>query len=94
MGPHDTFLKRQREFYEAYGYTMAQWATMEYVISSLFVAMTKMREEVGREVFYSARSFLGRSDMFLAAAKHARTVPAGRTFLIDAMSLAREWART
>ena len=94
MGPHERYFQKHRDFYHAYGIAMSLWASVERGFADLFVAITGMQATVGQSVFFSARSFQGRADMFLAATDHARTVPAGRAFLRDAMNLAKRWQST
>jgi hypothetical protein len=52
------------------------------------IRLSGMKETPGFAVFYSARSFQGRVDMVRALVEFARTIPAGRTFLTDALNVA------
>lgn len=94
MGPHDHFQEIQRDFYHAYGLAMSGWAEIENSFAAIFVTMTQIPAKTGRAIFYSAHSFVGRQDMFLAAVDHAKVVPDGREFLRGAMRHAREWSAT
>jgi hypothetical protein len=94
MGPHERYLEKHSEFYHAYGLAMANWSELERTFANLFVAMTRMQADTGLAIFYSARSFLGRADMFMAAAATAPTLPKGREFLVQAMKRAQAWTAT
>jgi hypothetical protein len=54
-------------FYKELGKTIASWSRVEDGLFEWFKQCTGMREQLARAVFYSSRSFEGRSDMLLAA---------------------------
>lgn len=84
----------EREFYQAYGAAMANWAGLEYELGNLFISLTGLPERMGRAIFFSARSFLGRADMITECIPFVRTVPDGKRYLVDLVKLARKWAET
>lgn len=59
--------KRPPDFFHSYGIAMAQWAYVELRLSQWFEELTGMSEDMARTIFFSARSFQGRSDMVDAA---------------------------
>lgn len=56
-------------FHKAYGEAMAAWSAIEHAILTLFAKSTKMDEITAQAVFFSAKSFNSRIDMFTAALK-------------------------
>jgi hypothetical protein len=46
---------------------MAAWATVERELSTLFWLVTQIKPAMAIKIFYSARSFKERADMFKAA---------------------------
>ena len=55
------------EFLRRYGRAMAAWATVERELSTLFWLVTQIKPAMAIKIFYSARSFKERADMFKAA---------------------------
>jgi hypothetical protein len=51
------------DFYQQYGRTLAAWSHVEMMLFSFFRTITNMSEPMARGIFYSARSYQGRSDM-------------------------------
>lgn len=82
----------QKEFYHAYGSAMGQWSQIEYTLGDYFIHITGLEERLGRKVFFSARSFLGRVEMLEAAIPFAKVVPSGREFLTGTVLKVRKWA--
>lgn len=82
----------QKAFYHAYGAAMGQWSQIEYTLGNYFIHITGMDERLGRKVFFSARSFLGRIEMLEAAILFAKVVPSGREFLTGSILKVRKWA--
>jgi hypothetical protein len=82
----------ERDFYVTYGRTMASWAMLEMSLYLLFLRLTGMRRPMGMAVFYSARSFLGRSEMVSACIDHVRDIPAAKAFLRGAIGRANSYA--
>ena len=64
-GPDDEAITS--DFYRAYGHAIAFWAHLESMQSLLFKQVTGMTNEVSRRVFFSAKSYSARADMFDAA---------------------------
>ena len=64
-GPEDEAITAA--FYQAYGHAIAFWAHLESMQCLLFRQVTGMTKEVSRRVFYSAKSYSARADMFDAA---------------------------
>lgn len=60
-------IEELHRFYTAYGRAMSQWARIESELCQWFTQITKMTPATASAVFYSSRSFNGRSDMFEAA---------------------------
>jgi hypothetical protein len=79
--------KRQasEEFVLAYGDAMVQWANIEVNLAVWFRRITLMpMPETAQAIFFSARSFQGRSDMFAAALDHVPAESQDLAFLRDA----------
>lgn len=55
------------EFLRLYGLAMGSWATIERELGTLFAFITRIDPALAMQLFYSARSFTGRVDMFRAA---------------------------
>jgi len=55
------------EFLRLNGGAMAAWATVERELGTVFAFVSGMKPAMAMQVFYSARSFKGRFDMFKAA---------------------------
>jgi hypothetical protein len=91
MPLYGSMREEDKEFYYVYGRAMSNWADIEVALGNLFLAITGMPAELGRPVFFSARSFLGRAEMLASAIPTAKTVPAGKRFLSEAVTLARTW---
>jgi hypothetical protein len=58
--------KTRKDFLRRYGAAMAAWATVERELGTLFAFVTAIKPAMAMQVFYSARSFNGRADMFRA----------------------------
>lgn len=80
------------EFYLAYGRAMANWAELERALCNLFIRLTGMKSDIAWDIFYSARSLQGRVDMVQVAIPYARTIPAGREFLVRATRIISSYA--
>ncbi len=63
----------RNEFLRRYGAAMSAWANVERELGTLFSFVTGMQPAMATQVFYSARSFNGRADMFKAALVTAET---------------------
>jgi hypothetical protein len=85
------FDARERAFYLAYGEAMAHWAELEHYLGNLFIILTGLAPDLGRSIFYSARSFLGRADMVTACIPFAKTLPQGMAFLDGVVKRARQY---
>jgi hypothetical protein len=59
--------KAEAPFFEAYGRAVLAWAELEDMQVLLFRQMTGMPPNIARPVFYSAKSYSARADMFEAA---------------------------
>jgi len=81
-------------FYLAYGRTLGTWAAIERELGGLFVRMSGTTQAIGLAIYYSAKSFAGRSDMVAALVDHTRTVPSGKEFIRRAVALANEYSQT
>lgn len=81
-----------KTFYLQYGRAMANWAQLENSMAGVFSRLTKIEGRMSGDIFYSARSFLGRADMLHACVPHARTLPAGREFLTRSINRAMGYA--
>ena len=57
----------EREFMIAFGRVLAEWSYIETSLFGIFGLVTGLDEEMARSIFYSARSFNGRSDMLREA---------------------------
>jgi hypothetical protein len=57
----------EKEFFEAYGRAIAQWADFEYGLAHLFALVTDMHDRVAVRVFFSARTSQARLDMINGA---------------------------
>ena len=68
---HEYTKVARSRFHEAYGQTMMAWSALEEMLFHWFVVTTKLDEAIARAVFYSARSFTGRRDMFAATLPHS-----------------------
>lgn len=79
-------------FYRDYGKVLAAWSHVEMMMFSLFNRLTGMEEETARAVFYSARSFTGRADMFAAIISTLEVSPAYRECLKKLLKVAREYS--
>jgi hypothetical protein len=55
------------EFHFVYGCVLAAWGNVERGLFFWFAALTGMREDMARAIFYSSRSFNGRAEMLEAA---------------------------
>lgn len=73
-------------FYLEYGRTLAQWAAIEARLSFWFEYVTKMPPPMASRIFYSARSFSGRSEMLEAAISQAKLPDAELEFIKEAVS--------
>lgn len=60
------------EFHHAFGCAMSEWAGVERSLFYWFTYITRMKSEMARAVFYSARSFNARADMLAAAIAEAK----------------------
>ena len=58
--PREAFMKQ-------FGEAMGAWAVTERELSTVFALATGMKPEMAIQIFYSARSFKGRYDMFKSA---------------------------
>ena len=85
--------KLDSDFYLPFGRALANWARVEQGMGHWFVRLSGMKEAPGLAVFYSARSFQGRVDMVRALVEFARTVPAGREFIRDALNVASAYSQ-
>lgn len=65
-------IRAQDSFYLQYGKTLDGWSILENSVSLFFAKLTGMTPTKARRVFYSARSFNGRADMFEAALSATR----------------------
>jgi hypothetical protein len=59
--------RAEREFYEAYGRAIAEWAVFEYCLSQLFAQVTDMHPTVAVRVFFAARTSQARLEMLSKA---------------------------
>jgi hypothetical protein len=83
--------ENQEKFHQAYGAAMGQWAGVENALSYLFVRLTGTPEGMGRDLFFSARSFLGRVDMLAACISHVQDLPEAKDFLRELVKKAGNW---
>lgn len=61
-----------RDLHQELGHALSAWADLEDALCDCFKYVTAIQDRnISRAIFYSSRSFLGRSDMLLAAL-HAR----------------------
>jgi hypothetical protein len=82
------------KFYTVLGRAMAEWANLEYALALWFAKATISREEnqiLAYNIFYSARSFLGRYDMLKAATASPRLTADERKFIRKASKLASDY---
>lgn len=91
MVEYRTFFEGRRDFYHQYGSTLAYWAAIEEHLGLYFIQIAGLHPDVGWAIYHSSRSFLGRVDMLSACIPHAKTVPAGREFLLRAVTISRQW---
>jgi hypothetical protein len=74
------------EFIKAYGEALLEWSYVENRLSRWFGHLTGLSHAMARAVFYSARSFQGRSDMLSAVIPAASIANEGaRRFIHDAL---------
>ncbi|MEX0955212.1 MAG: hypothetical protein WDZ83_08385 [Rhizobiaceae bacterium] len=69
------------EFFMYYGQAMDGWSALEGGLALWFAKLTRMPPKRARRIFYSARSFNGRAEMFEAALSVAR-LPKGTSALL------------
>lgn len=55
-----------RHFYQEYGEAMVAWQLLESEFATLFSFLTKIPPAMAIQIFYSARSFTGRIDIYKA----------------------------
>lgn len=60
------------EFYRAYGWALSAWARIETNLAYRFQDIIKADIDVALSIYYSARSFAGRTDMLHAALEKSR----------------------
>jgi hypothetical protein len=75
--------KQEAAFYSEFGRALALWAVLESALCDWFIRVTKMRPDMATDVFYSARNFVGRSEM-LEAAMGATKLPSIEERLLKA----------
>jgi hypothetical protein len=90
--PGSKVVEAQRTFYQAFGLTMASWARLESCMFYWFMNAIEKPEDVARAVFFSAKNFTGRRDMFNAAIPHSSFDNDIRAFLKAASKKARQYA--
>lgn len=76
---------KYKALFLALGRATMYWAALEHELSVWFVHVSKMKEQMGNDVFFSANSFRGRLDILKAAVLHARIGKDMRE-LIDAVA--------
>jgi len=59
-------------FYLEYGTAMVSWQMLESELATLFSKLTKIPPDMAVQIFYSATSFNGRTDIFTAALTEVR----------------------
>jgi len=79
-------------FFLQYGQTLAEWAELEFVLSSWFHFVTEMNFRMAEAVFYSGRSFNSRRDMLLRAIPQSTLDEATKTFLVEAVKRASAYS--
>lgn len=77
------------KFVCAYGDALMQWSNIEFVLAIWFRKIAMIPDWRGAyAVFFSARSFQGRSEMFGHALEHAKLPPELLTFLREGLAKA------
>jgi len=79
------------EFYLIYGAAMVAWSRVERELGTLFATVTGMKPDLAMRVFYSARSFQGRVDMFESAVTDSEIEDAVRNILKQALKRAGQY---
>lgn len=82
----------QRDFYQAFGLVMAQWARLESCMFYWFMYAIDKPEAIARAIFFSAKSFTGRRDMFNGAIPHSPFDDDIKMFLKAASKKARQYS--
>jgi hypothetical protein len=65
------FTPLDEKFLLAYGEALMEWSYVENRLFRWFMHLTALEDEMARAIFFSARSFLGRSDMLDAVIERA-----------------------
>jgi hypothetical protein len=65
------FIPLDEKFIVACGEALMEWSYIENRLFRWFKHLTRLPDAMARSVFFSARSFLGRSEMLAAAIEHA-----------------------
>ncbi|GFO82209.1 MAG: hypothetical protein A49_18360 [Methyloceanibacter sp.] len=79
-------------FYSQYGSTLEAWGRIESGLSDLFAKITRMPRKRASKIFFSARSFNGRADMFEAALSAVRLDKETRSLLKTIIKKARTYS--
>lgn len=79
-------------FYSQYGSTLEAWGRIESELSDLFAKITRMPRKRASKIFFSARSFNGRADMFEAALSAVRLDKETRSLLKTIIKKARTYS--
>lgn len=58
--------KAWAQFYQAYGEAMLAWSTLESELATVFSFLTNIPPDMAIQLYYSARSFTARMDLFKA----------------------------
>jgi hypothetical protein len=74
-------VRAREEFYRAFGAAMAAWARLESCLFYWFIEALKLEEATGRAIYFSAKSFGARREIFNAAIPHSTLPDEERDFL-------------
>jgi hypothetical protein len=83
-----------KTFYLRYGHALAAWAGLERSVADMFARIHSLPRDRAHAIFFSANSWSGRARMASASIPFAKTIPAGKTFLADAIKLANTYSLT
>ncbi len=84
----------EKEFYLPYGQAMAKWSQLEAAFGQIMARIIGINQDFAYALYYSARSFQGRLEMFRSTIPFAKTIPAGKTFFTEAANLAATYSST
>ena len=85
-------LRAWTSFYREYGLAMVAWQSVESELATLFSILTKIPPAMAIQIFYSARSFNGRIDIFDAALTASEASDEAKSFTRALIKKAKKYS--